>query len=89
MEYRIVRKVTTELSDGLNSMENLVNHAMAEGWTISGSLSVTTIGGDGFAYVITQPMTRLRPLPGNNRTTMVNVDIASLRPSNNLNRLRG
>lgn len=87
MEYRVVRKTTNDLDDGFASMENRVNQALMEGWQLVGGLSVTTRTDNLGLYILTQAVQRVRPLPGNNRTTMVNVDINSLNPLNNINRV--
>ena len=79
MEYRILRivRVSGNIDEGLNSMEELVNQALSEGWQVVSSLSVTTRYDD-IIYIL-QPVQRPRPVEGNNRTTFLN----------NLNRVRG
>jgi len=79
MEYRILRivRVSRNIDEGLNSMEELVNQALSEGWQVTSSLSVTTRYDD-IIYIL-QPIQRPRPLEGNNRTTFVD----------NRNRIRG
>ena len=72
MEYQILRNTVLNLELGLVQMETLVNRAMSEGWTIAGSLGVTTHGDERLFHTLMQPMTRVRPLPGNNRTTILN-----------------
>lgn len=87
MEYRVIRKVANDLESGVNSMENLVNRVLAEGWQLAGGLGVTTHGDE---YMLTQAVQRVRPMFGNNRTTfMPYANVADLRPSNNVNRMHG
>lgn len=67
MEYRLVASTSSWVEHGLIEIQREVNQRLAEGYMVSGSLVVAPCR-DGF-YLI-QPMTRVRPLPGNNRTFM-------------------
>lgn len=69
MEYRLVSSTSSWIEHGLLEVQQEVNQRLAEGYAPCGSLVVAPCR-DGF-YLI-QPMTRVRPLPGNNRTTFLN-----------------
>lgn len=87
MEYRVIRHMLRYPDYDDDTIENDVNRLLTEGWQVSGGLSVTTLLNG--HVIMCQAMVRVRPLLGNNRTTLVNIDVNSTNPSNNINRMRG
>lgn len=81
MEYHVVRRQARNLEAGFAGLEVEVNERLSSGWQLVGGLCVAPYE---LGFVFTQAVQRVRPLPSNNRTTLVNVDTGLVNPNNRL-----